>query len=209
MEKRELERTLGEIEHSEIGIQLSGKVATKGMCGTYDDGLKFIENGGLARGDSLQGRFSRFSAYAAARDASPILSDSASDSSHSGSDSASSAASPVSSSPTSPTGGGQPERMHIMFLGSSLGNFSRESAATFLHELPLRAGSGDTLLLGLDHDNAKERIEEAYNDPKGYTRRFIMNGLRNAGRTLGDESLFDEEKWDYVNSYNPVSRLLG
>lgn len=207
LEKRELERTLGEIEASDIGMQLNGKVATKGMCGTYDDGLKFIESGGLSHRDSLQERFSQFSSFAA-RGGSPIFSDSASDSSsQSGSDPTSDAATtPVSSSPTSPLAAGQPERMHIMFLGSSLGNFAREEAAAFLQQLPLRAGSGDTLLLGLDHDNAKEQIEEAYNDPQGYTRKFIMNGLRNAGRTMGDESLFEEDNWEYVNSYNPKLR---
>jgi len=45
-----------------------------------------------------------------------------------------------------------------MFLRSSLGNFSRTNAAS-----------------GLDHDNERDLIEEAYNDPKGHTRRFIFN----------------------------------
>ena len=91
-----------------------------------------------------------------------------------------------------------------MFLGSSLSSFSRTNATSFLRALPLRPSFRDTLLLGLDHDNEKDLIEEAYNDPKGYTRRFIFNGLRVAGRTLGDESIFDEDKWDYVNHYNVV-----
>lgn len=48
----------------------------------------------------------------------------------------------------------------------------------FLSRLPLRAGSGDTLLLGLDGDNGKELVEKAYNDSKGITKDFIMNGLK-------------------------------
>lgn len=38
--------------------------------------------------------------------------------------------------------------LHFMFLGSSLGNFDRADAVEFLKGLPLRPGSGDTLLLG-------------------------------------------------------------
>ncbi|TFK24369.1 DUF323 domain-containing protein [Coprinopsis marcescibilis] len=195
LEKRELERTLGEIEASDIGRRLDGKVATKGICGTYDDGLKFIENGGLVQGD--RGGFS--SAFVDgfnARGGSPISSDSSE--SDSGSE-------PPSSEPSS-AAGCQPELLHIMFLGSSIGNFPREDAASFLRSLPLRPGVGDTLLLGLDHDNDKGKIEEAYNDRNGYTKRFIMNGLKNAGRTLGDDHMFDEDKWDYVNYYNAAER---
>jgi uncharacterized SAM-dependent methyltransferase len=51
----------------------------------------------------------------------------------------------------------------------------------------------------MDHDNEKALVEEAYNDRQGYTRKFIMNGLKGAGRALGDENLFDEENWEYVN----------
>ncbi|EEB87992.1 hypothetical protein MPER_14431, partial [Moniliophthora perniciosa FA553] len=89
-----------------------------------------------------------------------------------------------------------------MFLGSSLGNFTRSEGAEFLRSLPLRPGSSDTLLIGLDHDNEKQMIEKAYNDEAGYTRKFIMNGLKAAGRALGDENLFSEDKWEYVNRYD-------
>lgn len=68
--------------------------------------------------------------------------------------------------------------LHLLFLGSSLGNFSRKEMIGFLSRLPLRAGSGDTLLLGLDGDNGKELVEKAYNDSKGITKDFIMNGLK-------------------------------
>ena len=98
--------------------------------------------------------------------------------------------------------------MHILFLGSSLGNFDRESSVSFLRSLPLRPGSGDTLLIGLDHDNDKEKIELAYNDPEGISKEFMMNGLRAAGRTLGDEGLFAEGKWEFVNMYKEEHRTF-
>lgn len=99
--------------------------------------------------------------------------------------------------------------LHIMFLGSSLGNFSRDEGTSFLRSLPLRRGCGDTLLVGLDHDNEAKKVETAYNDPQGYTRKFIMNGLKAAGNTLGDENMFDEDKWEYVGKYNEKERKFS
>jgi hypothetical protein len=50
-----------------------------------------------------------------------------------------------------PQAGDHEERpRHILFLGSSLGNFDRSETAPFLSALPLRPGSQDTLLIGLD-----------------------------------------------------------
>lgn len=181
---------------SEIGSDLEGKVDTKGMWGTYDDGLKFLQCAGLHT--STVDRLSRLSIpgwKVESRDPSPSSSSSGSDSS----------GTPISDvSPPSTPEESQPP-LHIMFLGSSLGNFNRADSAAFLRSLPLRPGSGDTLLLGLDHANKKVLIEEAYNDSRNHTKEFIMNGLRGAGRALGDESLFSADKWDYVN----VSYLIS
>ncbi|TFK40758.1 DUF323 domain-containing protein [Crucibulum laeve] len=197
LEQRELERTLGEIEMSEIGCNLKGKVETKGMCGTYDDGLKFLEEGGLHHLSEARPSTRSMDPYKfTARDVSPISSESSTSETTSDRD---------SSPPSTPNDHTQPP-LHIMFLGSSLGNFTRSDAAKFLRSLPLRPGSGDTLLLGMDHDNDKHQIEEAYNDRKGCTKRFIMNGLRAAGRALGNESMFDGNKWEYVNHYNTAER---
>jgi hypothetical protein len=115
--------------------------------------------------------------------------------------------------------------IHFLFLGSSLGNFNRDEAADFLRGLPLRpwttgsdpSGSyGDTLLLGLDHDNEPSLIEAAYNDPAGYTRKFIMNGLARVRRALEQGGMdgqtissFDEELWDYLERYDINESKLG
>lgn len=64
---------------------------------------------------------------------------------------------------------------HFLFLGSSLGNFTRPDAAEFLRSIPLRAGSGDCLVLGLDGRNDQDVVERAYNDPKGITREWAEN----------------------------------
>ncbi len=93
-----------------------------------------------------------------------------------------------------------------MFLGSSLGNFARGADIEFLKSLPLWPGSGDTLLLGLDHCDNEEKIVPAYNDAKGNTQSFVMNGLKGAGKALGDEALFDENNWEYVGHYDAHNR---
>ncbi|KAG6889570.1 hypothetical protein C0992_004739 [Termitomyces sp. T32_za158] len=199
LEEREIERTLGEISASEVGNFLKGKVNTKGLCGTYQDGLKFVLDGGLNfdnDSNSVLPSFRRLSSG----DISPISSTGTSlftdeDSSFGDSDST-----PISTPDETQL------PLHFLFLGSSLGNFSREGAVEFLRSLPLRAGSGDTLLIGMDHDNNKAVIEQAYNDPQNYTRAFIMNGLRVAGRALGNEAMFQEKNWEYVNRYNPERR---
>ncbi|KJA21238.1 hypothetical protein HYPSUDRAFT_203205 [Hypholoma sublateritium FD-334 SS-4] len=199
LEQRELERTLAEIARSDLGDKLAGKVETKGLWGTYDDGLKFIQDGGL-----LTHNITSILASAGEHKYTPMIDMTPPLSPVSLSSNASSPPYSDSSAFSTPEGSQSP--LHIMFLGSSIGNFSREEGALFLRSLPLRPGSGDTLLMGLDHDNEKAVIEDAYNDPKGHTKRFILNGLRHAGRALGDENLVDENDWDYVNVYNVPER---
>ncbi|KAF7985929.1 hypothetical protein HWV62_43852 [Athelia sp. TMB] len=222
LEKRELERTLGQLTMSDIGSTLKGKVDAKGMlgplslieaisrstdtsnAGTYDDGLEYIAAGGLKNTNeparpSLHTTGSYQLPQAQPRDLSP---DSTSSSNSHSIDTHSNDTSYTS--PSTPDSVDPP--LHIMFLGSSLGNFDREGGTAFLRSLPLRAGHSDTLLIGLDHDNDAAKIELAYDDPKGHTRNFIMNGLKAAGSTLGDENMFDEGKWEYVGKYNKEER---
>jgi hypothetical protein len=78
--------------------------------------------------------------------------------------------------------------LHYLFLGSSLGNFDRQSAAPFLKSLPLK--SGDTLLLGLDGrpppgEEGKRKVEMAYNDPAGHTRAFEEHGWDVVKKEMG------------------------
>lgn len=78
--------------------------------------------------------------------------------------------------------------LHYLFLGSSLGNFDRDSAAPFLKSLPLKPG--DTLLIGLDGrpppgEEGKKKVEMAYNDPAGHTRAFEEHGWDVVKKELG------------------------
>ena len=195
LEKRELERTLSQLAQSELGTELAGKVATKGLCATYDDGLAFIQDGGLQGRDNMKPISTDFcDQYKVERITTPR--DPSPSSSHSGDTEA--------TPPSTP--GSERQPFHLLFLGSSLGNFGRGEDVAFLRALPLEPGSGNTLLLGLDHDNDPKTIELAYNDPKGITRDFIMNGLKAAGRELGDEGLLKAELWEYVGTYNQKLR---
>lgn len=194
LEQRELARTLDQLAASPVGAEIGGKVDARGLWGTYEGGLKFVEEGGL-RGCNT--------AVAAAARVRSLSADSAATRPSSPS---SSERDSVETSLSTPDLATLDTPLHILFLGSSLGNFSRGEDVAFLKSLPLRAGRGDTLLLGLDHGSDGPRIERAYNDRAGITRRFILNGLKGAGRALGDENLFAPERWEYVGRYNADER---
>ena len=197
LERRELERTLDQLVASPIGREMQGKVDTRGLWGTYECGFKWVEEGGLR---------DRGVAVGVTRPCSP-----------SPNGAPASSGFPVTSSELDsteiPLSSSDWETLeiplHILFLGSSMGNFSRGEDATFLRSLPLRAEKGDTLLLGLDHESDAARIKGAYNDRGGFMHRWLLNGLKGAGRAMGDESLFIPERWECVGRYDEEKRKLA
>ena len=192
LERGEIERALDQLAASSVGQEIQGKVDTCGLWGTYEGGLKFVDEGGL-RGRGV--------VAAAATRACSLSSDETATSPPTSSEQAT-----TETPPSTPDVETFETPLHIVFLGSSLGNFPRGEDVKFLRSLPLRAGKGDTLLLGLDHASDAAKIEQAYNDRAGITRRFVLNGLKSAGRALGDESLFSPEKWEYVGRYDAHER---
>ena len=174
---------------------MQGKVDTRGLWGTFEGGLGFAAEGGL------RGREAAVAVAAAFRSRS-LSSDGAATQPSSPS---SSEQDSIETAPSTPDA--TPDTLlHVLLLGFSLGKFPRGEAVTFLRGLPLRGGKGDTLLVGIDHGTDSARIERAYNDQRGIMRRFVLNGLKCAGRVLGDESLFAPEKWEYVGRYNVEER---
>ena len=173
LDKPELERTLAELTASDVGLKLQGKIATKGMWGTYDGGLKFIQEGGIHGRDALSQVHTEGLIFEGLRDISPVsYKNSESSGTRSSEDGSGSDAVTTPSTPDMPQ-----TPLHILFIGSSLGNFPRGDDASFLRGLPLRPGSGDTFLLGLDHNDNPAEIERAYGcDSLGITRSFIMQG---------------------------------
>jgi L-histidine N-alpha-methyltransferase len=73
----------------------------------------------------------------------------------------------------------------VAFLGSTIGNFSRESAIRLLSHVARGMGSSDRFLLGADLRKDPEIINRAYNDSKGVTAAFNLNVLERLNRELG------------------------
>ncbi|KAF9977950.1 hypothetical protein BGZ73_004390 [Actinomortierella ambigua] len=91
----------------------------------------------------------------------------------------------------------------ILWLGSSVGNLHREEAFEFLTSYHGMLNVGDTFLIGIDRRNNPKDITVAYNDPKGVTNEFIMNGLDHINVILG-QPFIDRANFDYFARYNEV-----
>ena len=83
----------------------------------------------------------------------------------------------------------RPEGVRIagFFPGSSIGNFERAAAATFLERVRDTLGRDGRLLLGVDRRKDPARIEPAYDDAAGVTAAFNRNALVHLARELGGE----------------------
>ncbi|GAA6013912.1 hypothetical protein JCM11491_000470 [Sporobolomyces phaffii] len=106
--------------------------------------------------------------------------------------------------PVADANGEGPRKTSILWLGSSIGNFTREEAVEFLKNIDL--AEGDTMLIGVDGCDDGPEIEVAYNDPEGVTRDFILEGVDVAGRTLHPDLEAGEglcaANFSYVNRWN-------
>jgi dimethylhistidine N-methyltransferase len=91
-------------------------------------------------------------------------------------------------------------RLLVLFLGSNLGNFSKEEAAAFLRDVRRPLRPGDALLLGVDLQTSEPRLLAAYDDPIGLSAAFNLNTLARINRELdGDFRLAafrHRARWD-------------
>lgn len=63
------------------------------------------------------------------------------------------------------------------------------------------------MLIGIDNCSDAEMIVTGYNDPKGVTSRFIMEGVDHAGRTLHGRVQgggLNSDNFEYVTRWNQV-----
>jgi dimethylhistidine N-methyltransferase len=90
--------------------------------------------------------------------------------------------------------------MLVLFLGSNIGNFEKDEAASFLRAIRGVLKSGDGLLLGVDLKKDRATLEAAYNDALGVTRAFIVNELARINRELGGD--FDLWAFGLRSVYN-------
>jgi len=90
-----------------------------------------------------------------------------------------------------------------LFLGSNMGNFTREQAVVFYKNFARESKTGDLLLVGIDRRKNPHIISRAYDDPHGITAAFNLNLLRHMNRELGAD--FDMEAFRHYTFYEPVS----
>ena len=88
----------------------------------------------------------------------------------------------------------------IVFLGSDLGIFSYDEAASFLRGLIETIGDGGVVLLGADLREDPSSIHNSYNDLRGVAARFNLNILSHVNRMTGAN--FDPEKFHHRATYD-------
>lgn len=92
----------------------------------------------------------------------------------------------------------------ILSLGSSIGNFGRQEAASFLQGFVNTLRSTDAMIIGLDACQNTDKVYHAYNDRQGKTHKFVLNGLLHANRLLG-KGVFRLEDWAVIGEYDEVA----
>lgn len=88
----------------------------------------------------------------------------------------------------------------ILHLGSSIGNFTRDEAAEFLRSFAEVLQPSDLMIVGVDSCQNPDKVYHAYNDSKGVTHQFVLNGLTHANEVLGQEA-FNVEEWQVIGEY--------
>jgi L-histidine N-alpha-methyltransferase len=77
------------------------------------------------------------------------------------------------------------QKILLLFLGSTIGNFDPTPAATFLSSVRAALQPEDALLIGADLVKPVEQMLLAYDDPAGVTAAFNLNLLARINRELG------------------------
>ena len=89
----------------------------------------------------------------------------------------------------------------ICFLGSTLGNITRQRAEEFLRNVRSMMQPGDRFILGLDMVKDIGILEEAYNDKQGVTAEFNKNILHVINEVAATD--FNPELFAHEAFYNP------
>ncbi len=100
----------------------------------------------------------------------------------------------------------QGQRLLVLFLGSTIGNFDRPAALDFLSEVRCLLQPGDCLLLGTDLEKFSAQLLAAYDDELGVTAAFNLNLLGRVNRELGAN--FDLTQFEHVAKINPSERSV-
>jgi len=98
------------------------------------------------------------------------------------------------------------QRLLVLFLGSTIGNFDRGPAQQFLGALRRGLQPGDALLLGADLVKPLEQLLRAYDDSLGVTASFNLNLLARINRELGAD--FDPRAFEHIARYDEIERRV-
>ena len=93
------------------------------------------------------------------------------------------------------------EKLLLLFLGSTIGNFDPEAAVDFLGSICDMLRPGDGLLLGTDLVKPAERLLSAYDDAAGVTAAFNLNLLARINRELDAD--FNLRHFHHEARYQP------
>jgi dimethylhistidine N-methyltransferase len=98
------------------------------------------------------------------------------------------------------------QRLFVLFLGSTIGNFDRPAGVKFLGAVRSILQSGDSLLLGADLEKSTAQLLGAYDDELGVTAAFNLNLLSRTNRELGAD--FDLRHFRHLAKINPEVRSV-
>lgn len=86
------------------------------------------------------------------------------------------------------------------YPGSTIGNFRRDEARTFLQQVANTVGRGGGLLIGIDLKKDVDVLKAAYDDSEGVTAAFNKNLLRRMNREL--DATFDPDTFEHQVVWN-------
>lgn len=92
------------------------------------------------------------------------------------------------------------ERLLVLFLGSTIGNFDRGADEQFLQGVRAILQKDDALLLATDLRKPLEMLLKAYDDPAGVTAAFNKNLLARINRELGAD--FNLSRFEHTVRYD-------
>jgi len=98
------------------------------------------------------------------------------------------------------------EKIFVLFLGSTIGNFDRPAGDQFLREVRAILHEGDALLLSTDLEKPVEILRLAYDDPAGVTAAFNRNLLARINRELAAD--FDLSRFEHIVRYDESERRI-
>jgi L-histidine Nalpha-methyltransferase len=98
------------------------------------------------------------------------------------------------------------ERLFVLFLGSTIGNFDRPAGDQFLREVRSILHPGDALLLTTDLEKPVPTLILAYDDPAGVTAAFNKNLLARINRELDGD--FDLGQFEHLVRWDESERRI-